>query len=274
MISVILPANNEGPLIGACLSALLATDLPRGAMEILVVANGCTDDTAVRARRFETDAAAKGWPLSVIELTEGGKLGALNAGDDAANGDCRAYLDADVVVSPGLMRQLVQALETHAPRYASGRVHIPMPSSWASRAYRAFYLTVPFMTDGVPGCGLFAVNAAGRARWGTFPDIISDDTFVRLSFTPEERIGVDASYDWPLVEGFGNLVRVRRRQNSGVDEIVTRYPELLKNDDKTSYGPGRLVGNILRHPLGFFLYATVALMVKFGSNHSSWSRGR
>ncbi|QIZ81265.1 glycosyltransferase [Thalassovita gelatinovora] len=274
MISVIIPANNEGPMIGACLSALLASDLPQGAMEILVVANGCSDDTATRARGSETQAAAKGWPLTVIELPEGGKLGALNAGDAAAKGDCRAYLDADVVVSPELMQQLMQALATDTPRYASGRVNIPKPVRWASRAYRAFYLTVPFMTEGVPGCGLFAVNAAGRARWGVFPDIISDDTFVRLSFAPGERIGVDAPYDWPLVEGFGNLVRVRRRQDIGVAEIVSRYPDLLKNDDKRSYGAGRLVVNILRHPQGFFLYALVALMVKFGKNSSSWSRGR
>ena len=274
MISVIIPANNEGALIGACLSALLASDIGPGAMEIIVVANGCSDDTADRARDFTDKARAKGWALRVIERGEGGKLGALNAGDAAASGDLRAYLDADVTVSPELMRQIADALNTDAPRYASGRVNIPRPESWASRAYRAFYLTVPFMTGGVPGCGLFAVNAAGRARWGAFPDIISDDTFIRLCFAPDERIGVSAAYDWPLAEGLANLIRVRRRQNLGVEEINARFPELLKNDDKGNHGAGRLALNMLRHPAGFAIYALVALMVRLGSNDTAWSRGR
>lgn len=274
MISIIIPANNEGALIGACLSGLLASDMGPGGMEIIVVANGCDDDTADRARDFANKAQEKGWGFEVIELTEGGKLGALNAGDLVATGTSRAYLDADVTVSPGLMRQVAGALETDAPRYASGEVHIPEPESGASRAYRAFYLTVPFMTDGVPGCGLFAMNAAGRARWDAFPDIISDDTFARLSFTPEERVLVPAPYDWPLVEGFANLVKVRRRQNIGVTEIAAKYPDLLRNDDKRGYGSARLIVNILRHPLGFSVYALVALMVKIGPNNSAWSRGR
>ncbi|MDX1780739.1 MAG: glycosyltransferase [Thalassovita sp.] len=274
MISVIIPANNEGALIGACLSALLASDMGPGAMEIIVVANGCSDDTADQARGFSDNAASRGWSLQVIERSEGGKLGALNAGDAAARGDLRAYLDADVTVSPELMGQVADALNTDVPRYASGRVNIPRPESWVSRAYRAFYLTVPFMTGDVPGCGLFAVNATGRARWGDFPDIISDDTYIRLCFAPGERVGVPARYDWPLAEGLGNLIRVRRRQNRGVDEIAARFPELLENDDKRNYCAGRLTRNILRHPAGFAVYAFVALMVKFGSNDSAWSRGR
>ncbi|MBR9650565.1 glycosyltransferase [Thalassovita aquimarina] len=274
MISIIIPANNEGPLIGACLTSLLASDMAEGGMEIVVVANGCSDDTADRARAFSQQVRAKGWGFEVIEMAEGCKLGALNAGDLVATGSSRAYLDADVTVSPDLMRQIAEALDTDAPRYASGQVRIPMPESGASRAYRAFYLTVPFMTDGVPGCGLFAMNAAGRARWDAFPDIISDDTFARLSFAPEERVLVPAPYDWPLVEGFGNLVKVRRRQNIGVAEIATKYPDLLRNDDKRRYGTGRLIATILRHPLGFAVYALVALVVKIGPNNSGWSRGR
>ncbi len=42
-----------------------------------------------------------------------------------------------------------------------------------SRAYARLWARVPFMARGVPGCGLFALNAAGRARWGDWPAIIS-----------------------------------------------------------------------------------------------------
>ncbi len=46
MISVIIPANNEEGYIGTCLDLLLASDPPaKGAMQVIVVANGCMDDT-------------------------------------------------------------------------------------------------------------------------------------------------------------------------------------------------------------------------------------
>ncbi|WP_198039804.1 glycosyltransferase [Salipiger abyssi] len=273
-MSVILPASNEAALIGGCLRALSASHWSdAGPIEVIVIANGCRDDTAERARAEAPGFAARGWELRVIERAEGGKLGALNAGDEAARACVRVYLDADVTVSPELMDQIHAALSKETPGYASGRVRITA-KSWVSRAYARIWRRVPFMARGVPGCGVFAVNAAGRARWGAFPDIISDDTFVRLSFAPEERAGVPAPYDWPIAEGFGNLVRVRRRQDAGVAEIAARYPDLLANDDKMPFPASRKLVMALRDPLGFAVYSGVALAVRLRPAAEGWSRGR
>lgn len=270
MLSVIIPAHNEAKVIAACLTAVMQSRLPANGMEVLVIANGCSDETAAIAQRFA------GGPVSVqvLDLPEGGKMAALNAGDAAAKGDMRAYLDADVMVSPDLLDQIAVALDTDTPRYASGQVQIPRARSAVTRAFARFYLTVPFMRIGVPGCGLFAVNAAGRRRWDQFPDIIADDTYVRLSFTPDERIGVPASYSWPLVEGLRNLIKVRRRQDAGVAEIAARFPERLQNDDKLPYPKGTLALNALRMPLAFCTYVLVRLCGKLGRDHTTWSRGR
>ena len=273
-LTIVLPAHDEAGLIGACLASVLRSD-HAGQVECLVVANGCSDDTAQRARDFAPRFTERGWVLSVIELEQGGKLGALNAGDAAAAYDLRMYLDADVEISPALAGGLVTALDRPDPAYASGIVQIPPAKSWITRAYCAFYVQVPFMTHGVPGCGLFAMNGAGRARWGEWPDIISDDTFARLSFAPNERHLVDAPYAWPLVEGFGALVRVRRRQNAGVDEIAAKHPDLLANDDKPAFSRAGLLRAIARAPLGFVVYAAVALTVRLTKSRASgWSRGR
>lgn len=277
-ISILLPAHDEAAYIGPCLTALLGSDpLPAGwRAEVIVIANGCRDDTATRARGFADRAAARGWSLRVIELDSGGKLGALNRGDAAAQGGVRVYLDADVTVSPPLLGEIVQALDSSAARYASGQPRVAPARSSVTGAYARFWALLPFVRDDVPGFGLFAMNAAGRARWGDWPDIISDDTFARLHFAPSERVRVPAVYDWPMVEGFANLVRVRRRQNQGVAEIAARFPELLENDAKTPVPLRDLLGWLLRDPAGFAVYAAVALAVKspLFRNRERWARGR
>ena len=274
LLSVILPASNEAGYIGPCLEALFASSSVPGGAEVIVVANGCRDDTAARARRFDAAAQAAGWRLTVLDRAEGGKIAALNAGDAVARGDMRAYLDADVVVSPDLMVQIVRVLSIDAPRYASGRAEIPPAKSAVTRAYARFWQSLPFARTAAPGYGLFAVNAAGRARWGAFPSIISDDTYVRLQFAPSERIGCKATYSWPMIEGFAALVRVRRRQDAGVAQIGELFPGILDREGKPRLGSMGLAKRAAVDPVGFAVYAAVSLVVKARRGGTDWVRGR
>ncbi|GHG93645.1 glycosyltransferase [Pseudodonghicola xiamenensis] len=277
-LSVILPAHNESAWIDGCLGALCASDpLPEGWLaEVIVVPNGCRDDTAARARAWDERFSLRGWHLLVEERAEGGKLGALNHGDAVARGDVRAYLDADVLVSPPLLAELTETLATEAPRYAGGTPKIAPQQQRFTRLYTRFWTRLPFVTTGAPGFGIFAMSAAGRARWGDWPDIISDDTFARLNFTPQERTRVGAGYSWPMVEGFANLVRVRRRQNAGVDEVAAIFPDLLANADSNRPSKALVLRLALRDPAGFLAYAAVALAVRspLFHNRSRWDRGR
>lgn len=275
VLSIIIPANNESAWIKDCLNAVLRSKDVADA-QIIVVANGCDDDTAEQARTMTGAAIAKGWTLDVLDIPTGNKVLALNAGDAAAKGTGLVYLDADVRISDGLLGQIETVLEKDTACFASGQLGIMPAKSWVTRAYARIYAKVPFITDGVPGAGLFAANKPGRARWDNFPSIISDDTFVRLQFKPSERIGVEAGYTWPLVEGFSNLVRVRRRQNDGVAEIASKYPELLINDAKPKLGLAGIARLFVGDPIGFAVYASVALAVKFPSrrNTDGWKRGR
>lgn len=275
MLSVILPASNEEAWIGPCLDALLASDPPGMLAEVIVVANACRDGTVAQARARAAAAQAAGWRLQVLDLAEPGKLNALNAGDRAAAGALRVYLDADVVVSPALIGQIAGALSAApGPAYASGTPVLPRAASVVTRAYARFWQRLPFARSPAPGYGLFAVNAAGRARWGDWPPIISDDTFARLHFAPAERIGVPAPYAWPMVEGFARLVRVRRRQDAGVRELAERWPRLLGNEAKPALPAGALLRLALTDPVGFATYAAVSLAVRLVPAGTGWTRGR
>lgn len=267
MITVIVPAYEEEGIIGESLTHLLQSEEPAGTdidhqVEVIVVPNGCTDGTAKEARALAPDFAARGWRFQVIEREQGSKTAALNAGIAAATNPRLMFMDADVHVSPGLVAALAQAVDRPDPTYAGGQFRIRPARSIVSRLYARFWPRLPFMAQGVPGCGVAAVNAAGRARWGQIPELTSDDIFIRNHFAPKERVGVPDTYSWPIAEGFGALVRVRRRQNRGLAELGEKRPDLVRNAAPTAPGAGAALWLFLRDPAGFLTYAAVALTVK------------
>jgi glycosyltransferase involved in cell wall biosynthesis len=277
LLAVIVPASNEAAYIDRCLEALLAQDASAGPVLMILAANACRDATVAITQGYEARLAARGWRLVIDESTAPGKPGALNRADDlatAAGAGMRVYLDADVVCDPALLGQVREVLNQAAPAYATGTLCVVRARSWVTRAYADLWTRLPFVTGGSVGAGFFAVNAAGRARWGAFPAIISDDTFVRLHFAPSERHEVPARYHWPMVEGWGNLVRVRRRQDAGVAEVYRLYPHLSANEGKAAPGHGGMLRLAFVTPLGFAVYALVRLAVRLRPAAAEWSRGR
>ena len=274
-ISVLIAARNEEAYIGACLQSLLDQHfpLPEG-FEVVVAANACTDATVERANSFAPAFTQRGHRLKVLNLTDGGKLGALTAAEAAAEGRVLAYLDADVTCDPTLLAEIAAALDWADPRYATGKLNVVKAATRITRAYGRIWVRLPFVQGGAVGAGFFAMNRAGRARWGAWPGIISDDTFARLHFTPKERIEVGARYHWPMVEGFGNLVRVRRRQDAGVVEIARLYPDLLRNEAKAPVTKAILARLALTDPLGLAVYLAVHVAVRLRRKTTEWTRGR
>lgn len=273
-LSIVIPASNEATRIGACLDALLSQqgtgEVP---VQVVVVPNGCTDETAAIARAQEDRFASRGWQLDVVELADGGKVGALNAGDDRARAAARLYLDADILCGPDLLARLLEALDRPHPVYAGARLQVPPPASALSRRYARFWQSLPFLTRGVSGAGLFAVNGPGRERWGRFPPIIADDAFVRGLFAPSERVLVEASYSWPISEGFRALTRVRGRQDDGMRELARLYPDMMRNFDDRP-GGSELRRLAAADPLGFISYAAVGVATRLRRKQSGWARNR
>lgn len=275
LLSVIVPAHDEEDYIGACLDALLEQDDSAGRVEIIVAANACQDGTVAESEARVDRAQARGWGLTCLSIPKPGKLEALNRAEAAMAGQGpRVFLDADVVCEPDLLGQLRGALDTDRPLYATGTLSVAPPRTYATRAYARVWTRLPFVTGGAVGAGLFAVNPAGRARWNTFPNIISDDTYVRLHFAPHERVEVPARYHWPMVEGIGNLIRVRRRQDAGVREIAGYWPDLIANEGKASPSRALLARIAAADPIGLGVYLWVHGATRLKSSGSEWTRGR
>lgn len=182
MTSVVIAAHNEEAVISRCLTALLADAAP-GELDVTVVANGCTDATAAVARAHPG--------VRVVELSEAGKAGALNAGDAVAVGFPRIYLDADVVLSTESVRTLAASLDGPALAAAPRRELEVAGRPWPVRAYYAIHAQLPALHNGLYGRGVIALTRRGRARFGQFPPTVADDLFLDSLFGPGERMYVE-----------------------------------------------------------------------------------
>ena len=131
----------------------------------------------------------------------------------------------------------------------------------------------------MPGIGVYATNASGRKRWGAFPEIYSDDRFIRLNFAPHERRKAKAEYLWPLPNGFWNMVKVRRRWCEGNDELVRLYPDLLDNDSQRNNNLSNLL-SVMRFPiagsvfLAIYVLSTALAATRRRDAAFHWRRGR
>lgn len=274
---IIIPASNEETYIRDCLEAVAGQQCD-GAFLTIVSANACTDGTVERARSCSDLFSGNGHELVVLSSSTPGKVPALNRAEEAIPPQLqtlpRLFLDADVTCEPDLFAQILAHLETSQPRFATGKITVTEAKSAFTRAYARLWCQLPFVTEGVTGAGLFAVNAAGRKRWEEFPRIISDDTFVRLNFSPDERVEVSARYYWPMVEGLRALIKVRRRQDKGVQEVYACYPHLIENEGKKKVETRKLLRLALTMPISFFAYFLVHVLTRLGYSSEGWSRGR
>ncbi len=185
--SIVIPAHNEGRVIGRLLDALLADPSSSGP-DIVVVCNGCTDDTA-------RVAAARGDRVRVVEIPTPSKHTALRVGDEHARGFPRLYVDADVVVGSADVRALAGALGRDPGLLAAapGR-DVPLTGcAWPVRAYYRVWQLLPAVREGLFGRGVIAVTEEGHKRIAALPPLMADDLAASLAFGPGERRVVEAA---------------------------------------------------------------------------------
>lgn len=230
MIStLIIPACNEEKRIDITLEDYCTyfSRFPRGDIEILVVLNGCKDNTLGVVQQF-----AKKYPfLKYINIPPPiGKGGALVEGFKRAKGDFVGYVDADDATrAPSyheLMKHLGDADGIIASRWMKGAIVEPRQPFSRRFASRAFNLLVQFFFglhfhDTQCGCKYFRRKAIqtilpslGMTRWAFDVDVLYH--LKRYGFRVKEiptiwrdRIGSGIRVPKVSLEMFLALVRLR-----------------------------------------------------------------
>ncbi len=97
-VSVVIPTYNRRDSLGRCLEGLIAQSFPASDYEVIVVADGCTDDTVEWLRTFKLPFAFR-----CLGQVNQGAAAAQNLGVTAANGEIIVFLDDDCICSPDVI---------------------------------------------------------------------------------------------------------------------------------------------------------------------------
>jgi GT2 family glycosyltransferase len=161
--SVVVCTYNGSASLRECLRGVLALRYPH--YEVIVVCDGCSDDSAAIASAHEG--------VRVIETPNRGLAAARNTGLQAARGEIIAYIDDDAVPDPDWLAHLAATFAS-GPYAAAGGPNVLPPGSSAVAQCVAnapggptHVLLSDRDAEHIPGCNM-AIRAAALREIGGF----------------------------------------------------------------------------------------------------------
>ncbi len=100
-VSLIVAAYNEASVVQAKLANTRALDYPAGSFELIFASDGSDDDTVALARE------QAGATETVLDLPRRGKNATLNEAVAASKGEILVFTDADSMLTPDTLRNIV-----------------------------------------------------------------------------------------------------------------------------------------------------------------------
>ena len=234
-VSVIVPAYNEGGVIGTAIESLLALDYPT--YEIVVVDDGSHDDTLSAATRWERDGDV---PVRVFSQPNGGKATALNLGIANARYPFVFCMDSDSTVEPACLRRAVAHMEDASVGAVAGNVKVINRDSLITRLQALEYiegLNMPRRAQGfvaavniVPGpVGLFrreALEDVGFYDTDTFAE--DADLTLKLIAAGWKIAYEDQAIAWTQApERWLDLIQQRYRWTRGILQALRKRKGLF-----------------------------------------------
>lgn len=233
-VSIVLAVRNEGGKLAQRVDNLLGLDYPPHLTEVLVVCNGCSDDTEAVARCI---AGENSRVRVLVSPKEHGKSGAINQGVDVAQGRLLVFADARQAFARDALQHLLTPFRDPEVGVVSGRLVIGESDRPAVEGVRWYWgmetalRTAESRTGSVVGA-TGAIYAVRREAFEAMPpNLILDDVFVPLCAVMRGWRTVLApsalAYDLPAKDPRAEFHRKRRTMVGNLQLLRIRPSFLL-----------------------------------------------
>ncbi|WP_404391298.1 glycosyltransferase family 2 protein [Humibacillus xanthopallidus] len=230
-VTIVVSALDEQDVIGARLNNLRALDYPADRLEVVVVTDGSSDDTARVAQ-------AHAWPGVVVlhEPERRGKAAAMARAVDHAHHSVIVFSDANNRYPPNGMRELLKPLADPHVGAVTGAKAVEGGSAALTGGERVYWAYESFIKrqESRLGCCTAVVGemlAVRRALVPNFPsDLVNDDFFIAMQVA---RQGYRVAYapkavSWePTSASLESDVVRRRRMTAGRWQSLFRWRAVL-----------------------------------------------
>lgn len=137
-VTVVIPAYNEGPMVGRSIRSVAACDYPKDKLEVIVVDDGSRDDTFFHMQKLRREFPEL---VRLVRFVGNrGKRSALVAGFRAATGDIVITIDSDSEIDPKTVHEMVKPfLADPKVGGVAGRVSVLNRDSLISRMLEVQY---------------------------------------------------------------------------------------------------------------------------------------
>jgi len=256
IVSVIIPVHNGGRFVEEKLESVFALDYPLGRLEVIVVADGCTDDTEALVRRFQNES------LHLISIPHSGKPTALNTGVARASGQILLMTDIRQQLQPESLRTMAACFEDSEVGVVSGVLVVREGTSRDEADIRLYWRYESWIREKLSEIdSMFGATgpfyAIRRSLFVPLPeDILLDDVYLPMTaFLRGYRLIVEPAAratEYPMTSAreFGRKVRTL----GGNYQIMLRLPVLLT-------GRNRLLWHFLSYKFGRLLLPWLLTMM-------------
>ncbi|HEX7023697.1 MAG TPA: glycosyltransferase, partial [Gemmatimonadales bacterium] len=231
-VTVLIPVRNGARYLREKLSSVFALRYPQDLLQVIVVSDGSTDESA---------AIAHGFPrVLVIERPAAGKCAALNAGMALATGEILFFTDVRQPLDPDCLANLVACFSDPSVGVASGELVLVKGDHHEHANVGLYVRFEEWLRKRISAVGSVAgatgaAYAMRRSLAVPLPEnLLVDDVFQPVSaYFQGYRVILDGSaiaYDFP--NRVGDEFRRKVRTLAGLYQIVGSFPRLFdpRND--------------------------------------------
>lgn len=230
-VTLIVPAYNEEAVIAAKLENLLALEYPAALREIIVVADGSTDRTVEIVAGY----AGKGVQL-LYQPERQGKIAAMNRAAPQAHGDILIFSDANAMMEPDALQQILPNFADPQVACVSGEKRIRPAAEVQAEGESAYWRYEAFMkrADSLVNTAIGAVGEFFAIRRELYRPLETDNLIedfvlaMRLVMDGWRVVYEPAAVTWEEASpSLGGEWRRRARMAAGGFQAIGRLRGLL-----------------------------------------------